>query len=78
MKPPRLIQAGDGSIGERIFVKEAQVENKVQQIAYHELTQAFVAYLRLPAWLNEGLARLTVDRFTGHPMVREDFEISIN
>jgi len=35
---------------------------KVQQIACHELVHAFTSHLRLPVWLHEGLAMVTVDR----------------
>jgi hypothetical protein len=48
-------------IGERIFVKTDDV-TKVQQIACHELVHAFTSHLRLPVWLHEGLAMVTVDR----------------
>lgn len=72
IKPPRLIQASDRSIGERIFVKQENIDSKVQQIACHELTHAFAAHLRLPVWLNEGLAMVTVDRFLGQPTVKEE------
>ena len=71
IKPPRLIRLSDGSIGERIFVKTDDVE-KVQQIACHELVHAFTAHLRLPVWLHEGLAMVTVDRFLGRPTVKRE------
>jgi len=70
VKPPRLIQLSDRSIGERIFVKTDD-EAKIQQIACHELVHAFTAHLRLPVWLHEGLAMVTVDRFLGRPTVKE-------
>jgi len=70
VKPPRLIQLSDRSIGERIFVRQDDVNSKVQQIACHELVHAFTAHLRLPVWLHEGLAMVTVDRFLGRPTVK--------
>ncbi len=63
IKPPRLIQLADKSIGDQIFIKEDDVRKKVQHITCHELTHAFAAHLKLPMWLNEGLAMMTVDRF---------------
>ena len=71
VKPPRLIQSSDRSIGERIFAKQDDIDSKAQQVACHELTHAFAAHLRLPVWLNEGLAMVTVDRFMGWPTVKE-------
>jgi hypothetical protein len=72
VKPPRLIQAADRSIGERIFVKNEDMGEKVQHVTCHELVHAFTAHLKLPMWLNEGLAMLTVDRYAGKPTVRPE------
>lgn len=63
VKPPRLIKLADRRIGERIFVKEEAIDEKVQSITCHELTHAFTAHLRLPTWLREGLAMVMVDKF---------------
>ncbi|MBU1877883.1 MAG: hypothetical protein KJ734_02930, partial [Chloroflexi bacterium] len=70
VKPPRLLEQADRSIGERIFVRERDLNEKVQHVTCHELTHAFAAHLRLPMWLNEGLAMVTVDRFAGEPTVQ--------
>jgi hypothetical protein len=70
IKPPRLLQAADRSIGERIFVQEENLEEKVRHVTCHELVHAFAAHLRLPMWLNEGLALVTVDELAGKPMVQ--------
>jgi hypothetical protein len=72
VKPPRLLEAANRRIGEQVFVREEDVAEKVRHAACHELTHAFMAHLRLPSWLNEGLAMVTVDRFFGRPTVRED------
>lgn len=72
VKPPWLIELADRSMGERIFVQEESFEEKVQLVTCHELTHAFAAHLRLPMWLNEGLAMVTVDKFQGTPTVKED------
>lgn len=71
IKPPWLIEVADRSIGERIFVKEESFEQKIQLITCHELTHAFTSHLRLPMWLNEGLAMVMVDKFLGIPTVKE-------
>jgi len=72
VKPPRLMSTADKSIGERIFIREDDVTKKVRHVTCHELTHAFMAHLRLPSWLNEGLAMVTVDRFFGKPTVRQE------
>jgi hypothetical protein len=72
VKPPWLIEAADRTLGERIFVKEESPEHKIQLVTCHELTHAFTAHLRLPMWLNEGLAMVMVDRFLGKPTVLEN------
>ena len=72
VKPPWLIELADRSMGERIFVQEETFEEKVQSVTCHELTHAFAAHLKLPMWLNEGLAMVTVDKFHGAPTVKED------
>ena len=72
VKPPRLLEQSDRSIGARIFVEETDTRVKVQHVTCHELVHACSAHLRLPAWLNEGIATVTVDRFLGYPTIREE------
>ncbi len=72
VKPMRLMAAADRSIGERIFIREDDITQKVRHVTCHELTHASTAHLKLPSWLNEGLAMVTVDRFFGKPTVREE------
>lgn len=71
VKPPHLIQLGDRSIGDRIFVKQ-DVDEKVQSITCHELVHAFISHLKLPTWMKEGLAMVTVDRYFEKPTVRKE------
>ena len=71
VKPPRLIQAVDSDIGARLFVLEDLIQ-RVQMVTCHELTHVFTSHLRLPMWLNEGLAMVTVDRFFRKQTVREE------
>ena len=70
VKPPRLMQAADRSIGQRIFVQEEDIGEKVRHVTCHELAHAFTAHLKLPMWLNEGLAMLAVDMYFGRPTVQ--------
>ncbi len=72
IKPPYMIKKSDRSIGARLFVEEPDINNKIQNFTCHELVHACSAHLRLPVWLNEGIAMLTVDRFVGKNTVRKD------
>lgn len=65
IKPPRLLVKSDKSFGVRMFVEEKDMPTNIRRVVCHELTHACSAHLRLPAWLNEGLATVTVDRFAG-------------
>jgi hypothetical protein len=70
VKPPWLLQKADGSLGDRIFVLGRDLEQRVEHNTCHELAHAFVAHLKLPAWLKEGQAMVTVDRYAGEPTVQ--------
>jgi hypothetical protein len=70
VKPPRLLRTADTSIGERIFIKEDDLDERVRRNTCHELTHAFTSHLGLPMWLNEGLAMMTVDKFAGKSTIR--------
>jgi len=76
VKPPRLLEQSDrkyhGSIGVRMFVEEKDMRVNVQHVTCHELTHACSAHLKLPTWLNEGIATVTVDRFLKRPTIREE------
>lgn len=65
IKPPRLLEQSDKRFGVRMFVEEKDMQINNRRVVCHELTHACAAHLRLPAWLNEGLATVTVDRFAG-------------
>ena len=65
IKPPRLVAQSDKSFGARMFVEEKDMPTNIRRVVCHELTHACSAQLRLPAWLNEGIATVTVDRFAG-------------
>lgn len=72
IKPPRLWEQSDPNIGLGIFVEETDTATQVRHLVCHELTHACSAHLQLPAWLNEGLAAVTVDRFLGRQTIRSD------
>ena len=55
-----------------MYVPGMEIKTKLQMFTCHELTHAFSSHLRLPAWLNEGLAMVTVDRSLGMRTIRED------
>lgn len=72
VKPARLMRQAESGLGARLFIKEDDVEDKIRNITCHELTHACTAPLRLPSWLNEGLAMVTVDRLLGKPTVKPE------
>lgn len=72
LKPPRLLDVSDKSVGVHMFVEEKDPIAKIRHLTCHELTHAASAHLRLPAWLSEGLATVTVDRFLGKATIRQE------
>ena len=70
IKTPRLLSLGDSSMGNRIFIQEGDRASQIQRITCHELVHAHTAHLKLPVWLHEGLAMLTVDRFFERPTIK--------
>jgi hypothetical protein len=72
VKPPRLLEQSDRSIGVRMFVEEKDMKVNVQHVTCHELVHACSAHLKLPMWLNEGIATVTVDRFLERATIREE------
>ncbi len=72
VKPPRLLEKSDISVGIRMFVEEKDMRLKVQHVSCHELVHACSAHLQLPMWLNEGIATVTVDRFLGKTTILKE------
>jgi len=72
VKPYRLFQLGNRSIGEQIFLQNRDASDKVQTVTCHELVHAFTFHLRLPTWLNEGLATLAMEHYLERRIVRSD------
>lgn len=72
VKPPRLMVQADRSIGQRLYKEENSLNEKVRNITAHELTHACTAHLRLPVWLNEGLAMLAADLLLAQDTIRAE------
>ena len=72
VKPPRLLEQSDKSISVHMFVEEKDMKTNVQHVTCHELVHACSAHLKLPAWLNEGIATVTADRFLERRTIREE------
>lgn len=72
IKPPRLLESSDKSIGVHMYAEEKETKTKLRHLTCHELTHACSAHLKLPAWLNEGLAAVTVDRYLEKQTIRTD------
>jgi hypothetical protein len=72
IKTPELLEVSDRSMGEMIFIQEDSIKQKVEQITCHELVHTFSSHLKLPVWLHEGIAMLTVDKYHGTPTVKPE------
>ncbi len=72
VKPPRLLESSDRSIGVRMYAEEKDMRVNVRHVTCHELVHACSAHLQLPMWLNEGIATVTVDRFLDKPTIRSE------
>ena len=72
IKPPRLLETSDKSVGVHMYVEEINPLAKIRHLTCHELTHAASAHLHLPAWLNEGLAAVTVDSLMGKATIRSE------
>lgn len=72
IKSPRLIAEIPEPLGESIFIKEDDLNQKVLSIVCHELTHACSSHLQLPTWLNEGLAMVSAEKCLGKPTILQD------
>ncbi len=72
VKPPRLIQQGNRSLGEHIFLQDRDLQETVQTVTCHELVHVFTIHLKLPTWLYEGLATLAMEHYLNRRIVRDD------
>ena len=71
IKPPRLLREIEATLRERVFVRR-EVEEAVEHNTCHELAHVCSDHLRLPTWLHEGLAMVTVDHLAGRPTVKSE------
>lgn len=72
VKTPEQLSKTKLTLGDRLFKPVANSVEKVRHITCHEFTHACSAHLRLPPWLNEGLAMRAVDHLVGHGTVMEE------
>lgn len=72
VKPLRLIQTANRGLGEQIFTQDRDLSEKVQTITCHELVHAFTFHLKLPTWLQEGLATLAMEHYLDRRIVRQE------
>jgi hypothetical protein len=70
IKPLELLVESNNAVGRQIFKPTDDNEQKFAWTACHELTHAFSSQLKLPAWLKEGIAMLTVDHYASQPTVQ--------
>lgn len=71
VKPPRLLQTSDTTVGKTLYVQEKDMQVKLRHLVCHELTHACSSSLRLPMWLNEGIAMFSVDHYLGRRTISE-------
>jgi len=72
IKAIRLIEQTERRVGVRMFVQQDDPVARIQHVTCHELVHACSAHLKLPMWLNEGLATLTVERYFNQQIIRQD------
>ncbi len=70
VKPPRLLAEANVRLGEKLFIRLEDIDDRVRSVTCHELVHAYANSRALPPWLNEGIAMLTVDRFFGFDTVK--------
>ena len=69
IKPPRLLQEVAPGLRDRVFIPR-DPEEWAEHNTCHELVHACSDHLKLPTWLHEGLAMITVDHLAGRPTVQ--------
>lgn len=72
IKAPALLDLQDKEIGKRIYLQESDLNKRVQEYLCHELVHVCANHLKLPLWLNEGIAMYTVDKLSGKQTVQMD------
>jgi hypothetical protein len=77
VKPPELLIRSKSELGKRLFVAVSDPLEKIRHLACHEFTHACTAHLRLPPWLNEGIAMRTVDHMVEYTTVLEETQNTV-
>mgnify|MGYP001037345838 FL=1 len=78
IKPARLLKISDRRYAEHLLIEDRTEEERIQTVACHELTHAFTAHLKLPAWLREGLATLAMEHYLGRRIVSRESLDTLN
>jgi hypothetical protein len=72
VKPPELWPDPGKNFGIKVFVDEPDSTLKFNWFLCHETVHAFSLHLRLPLWLNEGIAAVSVDRLYQRETIRRE------
>jgi hypothetical protein len=72
VKAPALFASQDTEIGKKIYNHDPDLYRKIRGYLCHELVHACSYHLKLPLWLNEGIAMYTVDKFLGIQTVKSE------
>ena len=72
MKPWDMIESDQVVFTATFFDGDfTERENNIEYITCHEIVHVNLKYLKLPQWLNEGLAMVTVDSYFGRNIIKE-------
>jgi len=63
LRPPDAYDYVEKTIGKLLFGKIEDRSEKLQFVFVHELTHAHIGNRKLPTWINEGIAMITVDEY---------------
>jgi hypothetical protein len=72
IKAPSLLDLQDKELGKKLYVQELDLNRKIQGYLCHELVHACANHLKLPLWLNEGIAMYTVDKLRGEQTIKAE------
>ena len=72
IKDKRLLEASKSDIGDKIFIKEANINEKLIHILCHEMAHACTSSYQMPSWLHEGLAMVAVDKLLSKQTVKPE------
>jgi hypothetical protein len=72
VKSIQFLAQSERKVGTRMFIEENDPIARVEHVTCHELVHACSAHLKLPMWLNEGIATLAVDHYFEKQIIRQD------